>query len=206
MLPVFRTRRMDRFFQIMRPPPGASILDVGGLPTLNGVPGLWHDHTTRYKITLLNLPGSFDRFSADELAQYELIEADACNCKLSQSYDIVFSNALIEHVGNFRRQRLLADFILSASVQHWVQTPSPLFPLEAHCNVPFWWLLPLSYRKKMISDWYRGGSPFTARQMASTRPIWASRLRQLFPNSRLSVEYFLGFPKSEIVYRRNDPS
>jgi hypothetical protein len=204
LLPIFRAQRMDRFFKIMRPQPGAKILDVGGLPALNGVPSLWNDHTMTYKITLLNLPGSFDGFSASELARYELIEADACNCQLSQSYDLVFSNALIEHVGNFQRQKLLAKFILSAANNHWVQTPSPLFPLEAHCDVPFWWFLTLSQRKRMISEWYRGENPFTARQMASTRPIWASRLRQLFPDSQLTVEYFLGFPKSQIVYRRRN--
>ncbi|ANW01206.1 hypothetical protein LMTR13_14550 [Bradyrhizobium icense] len=61
LLPVFRAQRMDRFFQSMRPRPGSKILDVGGLPALNGVPGLWNNHMTTYEITLLNLPGSFDK-------------------------------------------------------------------------------------------------------------------------------------------------
>jgi len=201
-VPAFRAQRMDRFFRIMRPRPAARILDIGGLPALNGLPGLWNDYTKTFRVTLLNLPGSFDGFSASELAQYELIEADACNCQLSRSYDIVFSNALIEHVGNFHRQKLLANFIHAAGNDHWIQTPSPLFPLEAHCDVPFWWFIPLSQRKRMLSAWYRGEHPFLARQMASTRPIWANQLRQLFPDSRLTIERLLGFPKSQIVYRR----
>ncbi len=136
LLPFLRKKRMDRFFRIMRPQPDAKILDVGGLPALNGVPGLWNDYTGSYKITLLNLPGAFDGFSASELANYELIEADACTCELSHSYDIVFSNALIEHVGNLQRQELLASFIRAIGHSYWIQTPSPLFPVEAHCDVP----------------------------------------------------------------------
>jgi hypothetical protein len=195
---------MNRFLRIMRPLSGARVLDVGGLPSLNGAPGFWKDYTKTFKVTLLNLPGSFEKFSASELEGYELIEADACNCRLIQSYDIIFSNALIEHVGNFHRQKLLAAFIRRAGHNHWVQTPSPFFPLEPHCDVPFWWFIPLAQRKRIISAWYRGKHPFLARQMLSTRPLWTKQLRELFPESRLTVEHCLGFPKSQIVYKRTE--
>jgi hypothetical protein len=193
---------MDRFLRIMRPPAGSRILDVGGLPSLNGVPGFWEGYTDRFDVSLLNLPGSFDCFSATELCPYQLMEADACRCGvISENFDIVFSNALIEHVGNFRRQALLADFIRSAGNGYWVQTPSPLFPLEAHCDMPFWWFTPISRRRRIISKWNRNNRHFLARQMASTRPIWPKQLGQLFPDSNLLTEYFLGLPKSQIAYR-----
>ncbi|WP_156948926.1 class I SAM-dependent methyltransferase [Bradyrhizobium sp. WSM1417] len=192
---------MEMFFRIMQPRSGARILDVGGLPTLNGVPGIWQEHTERFHITLLNLPGSFGRFSADELANYDLIEADACKCELTQMYDLVFCNAVIEHVGSFRRQQMFAEFIRSTGKNYWVQTPSPYFPIEAHCDIPFWWFLPLSQRKRMIWRWYREGYPFLGRQMSTTRPIWSGVLDELFPRSRSINEYFLGLPKSQIRYR-----
>jgi hypothetical protein len=164
---------MTRFLRLMQPPTGATILDVGGLPSLNGVPGFWRGYDDTFDITLVNLPGAFERFSKTELTPFRLIETDVCSCGgLMDKYDIVFSNSVIEHVGSHRRQKLFADFILSAGTSFWVQTPSPLFPIEAHCDIPFWWLIPYHIRKKTISRWRRSEYKFLARQMASTRPIW----------------------------------
>jgi hypothetical protein len=189
----------------MKPPPGTKILDVGGLPSLNGVPGFWQGYSNIFDVTLVNLPGSFLQFSRAELAPFQLIEADVCTSNsLPKRYDIVFSNSVIEHVGSDRRQQLFANFVKSAGDGFWVQTPSPLFPVEAHCDVPFWWILPMSLRKKAIIRWRRNGNQFLAQQMASTRPIWASQLQHLFPDCRLLTERLLGLPKSQIAYRQAD--
>ncbi|MCG2633001.1 class I SAM-dependent methyltransferase [Bradyrhizobium sp. WYCCWR 13023] len=154
---------MSRFLQIMRPRSGSRILDVGGLPSLNGTPGFWEGYTDCFSVSLLNLPGAFDRFSAAQLRPYALIEADACRCdRIFEKFDIVFSNALIEHVGNLQRQKMLADFIRTVGNGYWVQTPSPMFPLEAHCDIPFWWFAPLSWRRRQISKWKRDKRYFLA--------------------------------------------
>lgn len=204
LLPRFRRQRMESFLRLMQPQYGAKILDVGGLPSLNGVPGFWHDHTGQFAITLLNLPGAFDHFSKEELSPYCLIEADACKCSdLFEDFDIVFSNAVIEHIGNFRRQKQLADFIRSKGNKFWVQTPSPFFPIEAHCDIPLWWFIPAKHRKAWIARWRRDGQEVLAQQMASTRPIWRGRLRELFPGSTLVTEHFLGLPKSLIAYQKS---
>jgi hypothetical protein len=205
-MPALRKRRMELFFQHMQPRRRMAILDVGGLPALNGVPGFWRDHSGEFDITLLNLPGSYARYSKGELAPYRLIEADACTYQgLTQRYDILFSNSVVEHVGSSRRQEQFAKFVLAAADNFWIQTPSPLFPIEAHCDTPFWWNLPLEIRKRRIQRWRRSGREFLARQMASTRPIHAKRLRQLFPGCELLTEHLLFFPKSQIAYRRMRP-
>lgn len=194
---------MSLFLKIMKPARGAKILDIGGVPSLNGTPGFWHDCSDTYDITLLNLPGEFAQFSTSELAHFRLIEADVCTLsELPTKYDIVFSNSVIEHVGSERRQKLFANFVKSAGNAFWIQTPSPLFPVEAHCNVPFWWFLPSRLRKKRIIRWIRTDERFLGRQMASTRPIWTAQLRRLFPSCALLTESVLGFPKSQIAYGR----
>src|SRR5258705_6420009 len=181
----FRAERMRRFLRIMQPKPGATILDVGGLPSLNGIAGFWREYDDRFDITLVNMPGAFKNFNKTELSPFRLVEADVCNCDmLLGGYDIVFSNSVIEHVGSERRQEAFARFVRSAGSDFWVQTPSPLFPIEAHCDIPFWWFAPHQMRKRKISRWHRSGNQFLARQMASTRPISASRLRYLLPGVR----------------------
>jgi hypothetical protein len=198
---VWRRRRMQAFLAIMQPRPGARILDVGGLPNLNGLPGLWELIDNDFDVTLLNLPGSFSRYEPYQLDRYEIIEADAC--KLSPNFakfDIVFSNSVIEHVGSHARQANFAKFARRAGASYWIQTPSIGFPLEAHCNLPFWWHYPMNYRKALMRRWTKNGHAFLARQMATTRPISAAALSQLFPECSIYTETFAGLPKSISAY------
>jgi hypothetical protein len=200
---VWRRRRMEAFLVLMHPKPRSRILDVGGLPDhLNGLPGMWELIKADLHITLLNLPGSFSRFKPHQLAPYAIIEADVCRLpeSFANKFDIIFSNSVIEHVGSKRRQILFADFVRGAGVGYWVQTPSIVFPLEAHCDLPFWWCYPLHCKKALVRRWNKNGRPSLAKQMASTRPITARTLSRLFPGCSLFTETVAGIPKSIAAY------
>lgn len=200
----FRRKRMESFLRIMQPRHAARILDVGGLPNLNGVPGFWHQGGAEFSVTLLNLPGAFDAFSKEELAPFGIVEANVWDCPtMPYEYDIVFSNSVIEHIGSQRRQVAFANFVHSAGRSYWIQTPSPLFPFEAHCNIPFWWLHSNKSRANRIRKWKGSGKNFLAKQMSTTRPISKDRLQSLFPNCSVLTEHFLGVPKSYVAIRRD---
>src|SRR4051812_27133265 len=90
----FRRQRMARFIREYHPTAATTILDVGGYA------GFWSDSGVTAKITLLQLgraevlaPGSPDNLRA--------IEGDGCDLHehRDQSFDLVFSNSVIEHVG-----------------------------------------------------------------------------------------------------------
>jgi hypothetical protein len=196
----WRRRRMQLFLSTMRPRHGARVLDIGGRPDL------WRQVATDLQITLLNLSSEFHRLTMTERATFGLIEGDACYLPNAASgYDLAFSNSVLEHVGSHRRQELFAATIRKASA-YWIQVPAPAFPLEVHCQVPFWWLLPSRLRRRLIRHWYRSGKRRIARQMAGTRPITAARLRALFPDGRLLEERWFGLPKSYYVYFRHAPT
>jgi hypothetical protein len=199
MMPVWRKRRMDAFLRIMRPKRGARILDVGGIPRMSPtVPGMWQLVNSDFKVTLLNLPGSFSHHQPQDLQPYSLIEADACEFpSLSFCFDIVFSNSVIEHVGGIERQQNFASFVMTAGSQYWVQTPSPAFPLEAHCNLPFWWFYPEPLQSYFFRRWKANG---VTSQMATTRAISSRALKRLFPDCSIYTERLLGFPKSIIAF------
>ena len=72
------------------------------------------------------------------------------------SYDVVFSNSLLEHVGGHAQRAALAREVRSLAPRHWVQTPYRYFPLEPH------WLFPgmqfpleaqAEFWKQMVPDW-----------------------------------------------------
>lgn len=65
-------------------------------------------------------------------------------------FDFVFSNAVIEHVGNSKRQELFLSEILRVTKKRiFFTTPSKSFPIEIHTRLPFVHWLP-----KKMSDWF----------------------------------------------------
>jgi len=54
------------------------------------------------------------------------------------SIDIVYSNAVIEHVGNFERQLFfLSEMLRIAKRCVFFTTPNKYFPIELHTKIPF---------------------------------------------------------------------
>jgi len=51
------------------------------------------------------------------------------------SFDAVYSNSTIEHVGDESRQALFAAAVRRLAPAYWVQTPSSHFPIEIHTGV-----------------------------------------------------------------------
>ncbi len=58
------------------------------------------------------------------------------------SFDVVFSNAVIEHVGDRERQEALVREALRVGRRVFVTTPNRWFPIEVHTRLPFVHWLP----------------------------------------------------------------
>ena len=67
------------------------------------------------------------------------------------SFDIVHSNATIEHVGSFENQVLFVREMLRSSKESvFIQTPNRLYPLEFHTILPFIHWLPKKIHRKIL--------------------------------------------------------
>lgn len=189
-----RSRRMKRFRKTMALGADWRILDVGGTPEL------WSGDLGDLNVTFLNLGVIADQIRCAAGAR-TVVSGDICRLPdIAAEFDLVFSNSVLEHVGSARRQDQYAAAVRRGKA-YWVQVPAPCFPVEAHCRYLFWWLLPASLRRRRIRAWRRNDNPFLGRQMAGTRPIDARRLRQLFPDGKISTERMLGMVKSYYVWR-----
>src|SRR5580658_3618505 len=136
----FRERRMRLFAQEFEITGETRVLDVGGTPELWGLlPG-------RPRVTILNLPrASPGRSSCD------LVFASGCALPFAdRSFDIVFSNSVIEHVGDPARQQRFADEIRRVARRYWVQTPNRWFPIEPHLLTPLVHFLPRSWQRPIV--------------------------------------------------------
>lgn len=191
---VMRKRRMSSFMSSMQVKENAKILDLGGQPMI------WSSVNPKLNITILNLPG-IARQHYQSHHNITFVEGDACNVigYEDRSFDIVFSNSVIEHVGDSNKQTEFAREVMRLGTCYWIQTPSKYFPIEAHSGMPFWWFYPQGFRQFLISRWRRK-LPAWTEMVEGTRVIAASQLRALFPKSTLKTERVLGIPKSYVAW------
>src|ERR1700750_2509155 len=101
---VWRAKRGDVFLRRVQPTKEKTILDVGGYPFF------WTSAPCPVsRIDTLNLhkvPFDQSQFPHHNI---RVLEGNGCALPFSEnSYDIVFSNSVIEHVGNWERQQEFA--------------------------------------------------------------------------------------------------
>jgi hypothetical protein len=199
----FRRRRMSAFLSLLDVSAGTKILDLGGAPAI------WEHVSVPCDITLLNLPGAVslsqqEVFEAPTLRHHKftVVEGDACNVAdfSARSFDIVFSNSVIEHVGPPDKQARFASEVRRLGRAYWVQTPSMWFPIEAHTGIPFYWIYPEWVRTAIKRTWRKRLPEWWIDYVDSTRVLSRRVMINLFPDGTSRVEYFLGFPKSYTMY------
>src|SRR5690606_8638111 len=61
------------------------------------------------------------------------------------SFDLVFSNSVIEHLYTFENQKKMASEIRRVGKKYFVQTPNKYFFMEPHYALPFFQFLPSSF-------------------------------------------------------------
>lgn len=196
----FLPGRMRRFNRLLRPPEGATILDIGGTAAF------WQDPRWRNsgKVTLLNIEPPPDLRGDD----FQYVQGDATSLPFpDKSFDIVFSNSMIEHLYTRANQVKAAREAMRVGTRLWIQTPNRWFPVEPHFLTPFIHWLPTSWRRRLVRNFTVWGlitrptSEAAAAYVDEIRLLSANDLSELFPGSRVVRERVLGFTKSLIAIR-----
>jgi Methyltransferase domain len=185
------------------------IIDVGGRKNYWQV--LSQELLVKYKvhITIVNLPGEILPSSEEH---YDFIHGDACNLNFlgNDSFDIVHSNSVIEHVGSWQNMLSFAKEVKRLAPNFYVQTPYFWFPIEPHFMCPFFHWLPRPIRISLIMNFDLGNHHRSkdvneaATKLESYRLLDKQMLQALFPDSVIEHESFLGFTKSLIAVSVRD--
>ena len=183
------------------------ILDIGGRKTYwNAIPvGVLEQH--KVQITLLNLP---DELQSVDDGIFKSVAGNACD--LSQyadnAFDIVHSNSVVEHVGNWHNVKRFAREANRLAPCLFIQTPYYWFPIEPHFIAPFFHWLPRPFRISLIMRFSLGrrGKAATldeAVQKIEDEPYLLDQrmFRLLFPDSQILKERFFFVIKSIVAYR-----
>lgn len=123
-----------------------------------------------------------------------------------KEFDVVFSNSVIEHVGDYSQQKRMAEEIIRVGKGYFVQTPNRYFPLEPHFLFPFFNFLPMVFKVFLIRNFNLGYFNKTNNKqksiaiVSSIRLLNEKELKELFPGGQIFKEKVFGFTKSLIVY------
>jgi SAM-dependent methyltransferase len=138
-----RRRKLQLLLDELQPTPETTVLDVGadelafgegdGCRTLNFLEELY---PWPRMITALGLQdGAGFRARYPDIAY---VQGDATALPFDDgAFDVVFSNAVIEHVGGRDNQRKVVSEALRVGRRVFLTTPNRRFPLEVHTRLPF---------------------------------------------------------------------
>ncbi|MEH1869261.1 MAG: methyltransferase domain-containing protein [Nostoc sp.] len=201
-----RKKRFSLFTSILDSLPSSiKILDVGGTVSFWENLGFFNEQIKDVEITLLNL--KFTQTSSTHPKIKEVI-GNATNMVNFQSneFDIVFSNSVIEHVGDYDMQNQMATEIRRVGKRYFVQTPNLFFPIEPHFVFPLFQFMPINFRVWLLTNfalgWYdKVADKQQAKSIATSIKLLRRRqFLNMFPEAQLYEEKFFGLTKSFIVY------
>jgi 2-polyprenyl-3-methyl-5-hydroxy-6-metoxy-1,4-benzoquinol methylase len=197
-----RTKRFSFFLSLIKDlPRPISILDIGGTT------GFWEAmnfNEEGISITLLNLtrqPVSIPGITS--------VAGDATDLKefSDQSFDIVFSNSVIEHLFTYANQKKMASEVQRVGKHYFIQTPNYWFPIEPHWVFPLFQYLPFSAKVSLTQHFSLGhikkipSKKDAEEQVKEVRLISLNEMKNLFPEGIIYKEKILGFNKSFVAYK-----
>lgn len=180
-----------------------SILDLGGTENYWNIIDPPYMQERNCRITLLNLTTS-------SLANPNLFESRAGDATAVDApdnrFDIVHSNSVIEHVGDWRKTMAFGVEVRRLASRYYVQTPNFWFPWEPHFGTPLFHYLPIPLRisllrRRNLGYFERCTLSDAVETVESIRLLDKEMLKFLFPEAQIIRERFLGFTKSLIAIR-----
>ena len=188
---ISRTRKLKLFYELLMPTKQTKILDVGG-ETHSGPEGAIQfidGYPWKSNVAVINLSSEHVSRIKHRYPEIDARVGDACALPWEDKYfDVVYSNAVIEHLSEFERQKKMAAEIMRVGKSWFVTTPNRWYPFEFHMRLPFVTWLPrkvqiwlgqiISYnhvKKRYVSGISRD----------DLRLMTARELKRCFPTSRI---------------------
>jgi ubiquinone/menaquinone biosynthesis C-methylase UbiE len=160
------------------------LLDVGGGPGINGE--FLPLYARFAEVVVVNL----ERQNLEQFEGVKVQELVADGRKLpfeTGEFDWVFSNAVIEHVGQYEDQARFANEIRRVAAKgYFVACPNKYFPIEPHTLMPFYQFLPKSVQRKVAPY-----SPGYIKVYEEINLLTTTQLQRLFPEAKVRS---IGFP------------
>lgn len=181
-----KKKRMKIFYEMMKIKGGEIILDIGA-----GGGDLWDKYASFKNINLIGL----DIRACGSRVYKKFIIGDCRKLPFAdKSVDIIFSNSVLEHVGNYEQQRFAANEIMRVGKRYFVQVPNKHFPIEPHYFIPLLQYLPVKWQNHITRILFRESEEI----YLPTK----KQLKLLFKNAEIIPERAFGMIKSFYMVKR----
>ncbi len=193
-----RTKKFEILMQIFRPQPGDRVLDIGA----SGEVFLQYALEDVYPYP--------ERIVAGGYELREILSARRCyprpdytvfdGCALpfpDRSFDLVFSNAVIEHILGEGRQEQFAQEVMRVGRSWFITTPNYWYPFESHYHLPFIQFLPRPLQReynRLLGTHIPKG---TVQELAL---LSGRQLQRLLPTSRIAKVRITFWPETLVAY------
>ena len=186
---------------------GCTVIDFGGTRNFWHT---WREHIQLdgVQVDCVNMDETHASDSGYDKINFIKGDARALPQIADKSYDIAFSNSVIEHVGGWSDMVRMAGEVRRVAHRYAVQTPYYWFPIEPHMRTPLMHWLPVSVSYRIVMMRKCGFYDRQDTVMGAMEVIQDARLldigqmKALFPDAEISKERFLGLVKSITAIRR----
>jgi len=196
----FRERRSRLFLESIRPTATTRILDVGGYACN------WAYVPIASPITFLNTEYP-DGWQVNDV-RFTSETGNGCQMTFAgNSFDVAYSNSVIEHVGSYADQKHFAAEIRRVGKRVFLQTPNRWFFIEPHFLTVFVHYLPWPIAKHLVRvlslrGLMRQGDNKDLKTLADElRLLTFGEMKELFPDCVIHREKWFGLTKSFIAVR-----
>ena len=191
-----REKKYLLFRKLLRPTPRMCILNVGAIGTHLGLTDQFEDfYPYPERVIGGGLPFVGVQDYARSFPRVKPVVFDGCALPFAdRSFDIVFSNAVLEHLPTWEAQQRFAAEVRRVGRAWFVSTPNLWYPVEPHYHLPFVQFLSQSRQQRLVRA--LGKQPYPVLRLLSRR-----RLGQLFPSSTVVGCRVTFYPETLIAYQ-----
>lgn len=188
---ISRKRKLDLFNSIIMPTENTRVLDVGAEVDPSGAEGLQFIdfYPWKNRISAINLSPAHISSIKRLYPEVEAVIGDACELPWPDNYfDVVYSNAVIEHLGSLERQQKMAAEIMRVGKRWFVTTPNRWYPFEFHLRLPFVTWLPnhgYLWAGRIVSYNHVKRKYTFGKKVDGLRLMNARELKHCFPDSKI---------------------
>jgi SAM-dependent methyltransferase len=188
---ISRTRKLELFNKLMNPTKEMKILDIGAEinPTNENIIQFIDGYPWNNNVSAINLSPEHISLIKQYYPEVDARVGDACALPWEDKhFDIVYSNAVIEHLGSFENQKKMAAEVMRVGKSWFITTPNRWYPFEFHMRLPFvTWLPRNGYIRfgQLISYNHVERKYMTGIKRDGLRLITAKELKHCFPSSRI---------------------
>jgi ubiquinone/menaquinone biosynthesis C-methylase UbiE len=117
------------------------------------------------------------------------------------TFDLVYSNAVIEHVGDFDDQEAMAREVVRVGRNWFITTPNRWFPFEFHMRLPFVSWLPAGTLRRVgrMYSYNHVQRRYTRGIDRQLRLMTRGEMRRVFPQSEVVACRVTVFPETLIA-------